>query len=191
MLGPTLETERLRLRPARSDDFEAWARMVADPVAMRFLGGPQSRPAAWRSMCVFTGAWIVRGFSNFSIVEKATGRWIGRAGPWQPEGWPGTEVAWALDRSAWGKGYATEAAARCIEWTFETLGWDEVIHVIDPANEASIAVALRLGSLRRGPTSLPWPFETVAADIYAQDRSTWRARCASLGAASDSSICRP
>ena len=182
MIGPTLETERLQLRPPQPDDFEPWARMVADPVATRFLGGPQCRSAAWRNMCTFTGAWIIRGFSNFSIIEKATGRWIGRAGPWQPEGWPGTEVGWALDRSAWGKGYATEAAARCIDWAFENLGWIEVIHVINPANKASVSVALRLGSQRRGSTSLPWPFETVIADIYAQDRAKWRARSTALDA---------
>jgi len=184
MIGPILETERLQLRPPRPDDFESWARMAADPVATRFLGGPQCRSAAWRNICVFTGAWIVRGFSNFSIIEKATGRWIGRAGPWQPEGWPGTEVGWALDRSAWGKGYATEVAARCIDWAFENLGWIEVIHVINPANKASVSVALRLGSRRRGSTPLPWPFETVTADIYAQDRPKWCARSAGLDLAS-------
>ena len=174
MVGPTLETDRLQLRPPQPDDFESWAKMVADPVATQFLGGPQDRSAAWRNMCIFTGAWIVRGFSNLSIIEKATGRWIGRAGPWQPEGWPGTEIGWALDRSAWGQGYATEAGARCIDWAFEGLGWDEVIHVINPSNAASVRVALRLGSQRRGATPLPWPFESVTADIYVQDRLQWR-----------------
>jgi RimJ/RimL family protein N-acetyltransferase len=155
MPGSTLETERLWLRPPRAEDLDAWARMVADPEAMRFLGGAQPRPMAWRNICAVAGAWIVRGFSNFSIVEKASGRWIGRAGPWQPGGWPGTEIAWSLDRSAWGKGYATEAAARCIDWAFDGLGWAEVVHIIDPANTASIAVALRLGAQPRGPTQLP------------------------------------
>ncbi len=175
-LGPTLETERLWLRPPCAEDFDAWAEMVADPEATRFLGGAQPRPLAWRNMCMFAGAWIVRGFSNFSMIEKATGRWIGRAGPWQPEGWPGTEIGWSLDRSAWGKGYATEAAARCIDWAFNALGWDEVVHTIDPANAASIAVALRLGSQPRGPTRLPAPFELKTVDLYGQDRAGWRGR---------------
>lgn len=175
-LAPTLETERLWLRPPCADDFDAWARMVADPKATRFLGGAQPRTVAWRNMCAFAGAWVVRGFSNFSIVEKATGRWIGRAGPWQPEGWPGTEIGWSLDSAAWGKGYATEAAARCIDWAFSALGWDEVVHVIDPANTASIAVALRLGSQRRGPTQLPAPFEASIVDLYGQDRTAWIGR---------------
>src|ERR1700752_1038788 len=125
MLGPTLETERLQLRPPAAQDFDAWARMVADAEATRFLGGPQSRSMAWRNICTFAGAWTVRGFGMFSIIEKATGRWLGRGGPWRPEGWPGTEIGWSLDRSAWGRGYASEAAARCIDWAFDTLGWDE------------------------------------------------------------------
>jgi RimJ/RimL family protein N-acetyltransferase len=174
-IGPTLETERLWLRPPRAEDFDAWADMVADPEAMHFVGGAGPRSQAWRNMCAFAGAWIVRGFSNFSIIEKATGRWIGRAGPWQPEGWPGTEIGWSLDRSAWGKGYATEAAARCVDWVFEALGWDQVVHVIDPANTPSIAVARRLGSRLRGPTRLPEPLESRVVDLYGQDRAGWRA----------------
>jgi RimJ/RimL family protein N-acetyltransferase len=175
-LGPTLETERLILRPPSAQDFDAWAAMAADADVMRFIGGAQSRPIAWRTMCAFTGAWIVTGFSFFSLVEKATGRWIGRAGPWRPVGWPGSEIGWALDRSAWGQGYATEAAARCIDWAFDALGWQEVIHTIDPDNTASIALALRLGSRRRGPAQLPAPFETKVVDLYGQDRAAWRGR---------------
>jgi RimJ/RimL family protein N-acetyltransferase len=175
-LGPTLETERLRLRPPGAEDFDAWAVMIADPEPMRFLGGAQPRPQAWRNICMFAGAWVVRGFSQFSIIEKSTGRWIGRAGPWRPDGWPGNEIGWAFDRSAWGKGYATEAAARCVDWAFETLGWDEVVHPIDPANAASIAVARRIGSRLRGPARLPAPLDAWTIDLYGQDRADWRAR---------------
>jgi RimJ/RimL family protein N-acetyltransferase len=174
-----LETERLRLRPPRAEDFDAWAGLMADPDASRFIGGPLSRPVAWRNICTMTGAWTVRGFSMFSIVEKATGRWIGRAGPWEPEAWPGKEVGWALDRSAWGQGYATEAAVRCMGWAFDELGWTEVVHSIEPQNAASIRVALRLGSRRLGPTRLPAPFDDVTADLYGQDRAAWRSRALS------------
>ncbi len=170
MLGPTLETPRLLLRPPLPEDLDAWAGMVADPVVTRFLGGPKQRSEAWRIMTLMTGAWVTRGFSNFSVIEKETGRWIGRTGPWQPEGWPGTEVGWAFDRSAWGKGFAREAAACCIEWAFGFLGWEEVVHVIDPANEASIALACRLGSQRWGRTRLPAPFQGTVVDLYGQRR---------------------
>src|SRR3546814_19632868 len=70
-----------------------------------------ARSVAWRGLCSVTGAWAIRGFSMFSAVEKASGRWIGRLGPWQPEGWPGTEVGWALVRDVWGRGYENGIAS--------------------------------------------------------------------------------
>jgi RimJ/RimL family protein N-acetyltransferase len=70
-------------------------------------------------------------------VETREGEWLGQLGPWQPEGWPGTEVGWAFKRASWGRGYATEAAIAAIDWAFDTLGWTDVIHSISPDNTAS------------------------------------------------------
>jgi RimJ/RimL family protein N-acetyltransferase len=176
MLGPTLETDRLTLRPPCAEDFDAWAALLADPVAARFIGRAQPPSGAWRNLATTTGAWVINGFGNFSVIEKATGRWIGRAGPWQPHGWPGPEIGWAFDRAVWGKGYATEAARRCLDFAFEVLGWDRVVHPIDPANIASIAVAQRIGSALLGPTRLPWPHEDAVVDLYGQSRAAWKAR---------------
>ncbi len=92
-----------------------------------------------------------------------------------PEGWPGTEVGWGIVRAHWGKGYATEAAAAAIDWVFEELGWDEVIHVIAPDNVASQRVAAKLGSKNRGPSALPVPFESLRVDLWSQTRDAWLA----------------
>ena len=97
-------------------------------------------------------------------------------GPWYPEGWPGREVGWGLARHAWGKGYAMEGAAACMDFAFNQLGWDDVIHSIDPANEPSKALAAKLGSAPRGPGRLPEPFENVPIDIWGQTREQWRSR---------------
>src|SRR6202008_4486280 len=107
-LGSILETERLILRIPAAEDLEAWAAFAADEETMRYLGGVQARSVAWRGLCTVTGARAVRGFAMFSVIEKSTGRWVGRLGPWQPEDWPGTEVGWGLARECWGRGYATE-----------------------------------------------------------------------------------
>src|SRR5437879_590371 len=105
-LAPILETDRLILRAPAAEDFEAWAAFAADEETMRHLSGVQPRSVAWRGICQVTGAWAIRGFSMFSVIEKATGRWVGRLGPWQPEGWPGTEVGWGRARGCGGQGYA-------------------------------------------------------------------------------------
>jgi RimJ/RimL family protein N-acetyltransferase len=174
-LGPVLETARLRLRVPEARDFDAYAQMAVDEEAMRHIGGTQPRAAAWRRFLQMPGAWAVQGFAMFT-VETREGEWLGQLGPWQPEGWPGTEVGWAFKRGAWGKGYATEAAIAAIDWAFDELGWTEVIHSISPDNVASQALAARLGSVNRGPGKLPEPFADEAIDIWGQSREQWLAR---------------
>jgi len=173
---PRLETERLVLRPPTAADFEAWAAFAGDGETMRHLGGVQARSVAWRGLCTVSGAWTIEGFSMFSVIEKASGRWVGRLGPWRPVGWPGTEVGWGLAREVWGRGYATEGATAAIDWAFDTLGWTEVIHCIDPANVNSQAVARRLGSRLMREQPLPAPYADQVIQVWGQSREQWRAR---------------
>jgi len=174
--APRIQTERLLLRLPVISDFEGYAELHADEEAARHIGGAMSRPAAWRKFLQQPGAWMVQGFAMFSVCDKATGEWLGQCGPWQPEGWPGTEVGWAFRRSAWGKGYAREAAIVSIDWAFDNLGWSDVIHSISPENKASQELAKRLGSRILRQANLPPPYETVVLDIWGQTRDEWRAR---------------
>ncbi len=170
--GPILETERLLLRVPQADDFERFAEMLAHPSSLH-IGGPLLRHEAWRRFLQMPGAWVLQGFAMFSVVEKSSGRWMGQAGPWQPDGWPGTEVGYSFHPDARGKGYATEACAAAMDYAFDVLGWDEVIHSISPENTASQAVAKRLGSRNRGPGKLPPPLDVHAIEIWAQSRAEW------------------
>jgi RimJ/RimL family protein N-acetyltransferase len=172
---PVLETERLILRCPEQADLDGFAEMMSDPECAKFLGGVIPRSAVWRGLATLAGSWVLKGYSMFSVVEKSSGRWIGRIGPWFPEGWPGTEVAWGLTRSAWGKGYAAEAAEACIDFAFERLGWDEVVHTIDPDNAPSIALAKRVGSRYLRPGRLPEPFN-LDLDVWGQTRAEWKVR---------------
>ena len=176
MIGPVLETERLILRPTAAEDLDAWASFMADEACARFVGGLQPRSAAWRGLMTMAGSWSLQGFGMFSLIEKASGRWVGRLGPWRPDGWPGTEVGWGLAREAWGKGYATEGAVAAIDWAVDHLGWSDIIHCIDPDNTPSQAVARRLGAVCRGPGKLPPPFESAPINIWGQTAAEWRAR---------------
>lgn len=170
-----LETARLILRPPQREDYDPWLAFGADAEVQRHLGGVLPPALVWRSICVMAGGWAIDGFSMFSVIEKSTGRWIGRMGPWRPAEWPGTEVGWSLVREAWGKGYATEGATACMDWAFDHLGWTEVIHCIAPENVNSQAVAKRLGSsyLREG--WLPAPINDTV-QLWGQSRDQWRAR---------------
>jgi RimJ/RimL family protein N-acetyltransferase len=174
--GPILETPRLLLRLPSQEDFPAYADMMADGDHVRFIGGVQTRASAWRMWATVAGSWPLLGFGMFSVIEKESGAWVGRVGPWMPDGWPGTEVGWSLTRAATGKGYAMEAASACMDFAFDTLGWDKVIHIIAPDNTASQGVAARLGSTNLGPTQMPPPLDSFVVEAWGQSAVEWRAR---------------
>lgn len=172
--NPRIETERLILRPPEAADFDAFAQMQGDTEAAHFIGGAVSRTEAWRRFLWQPGSWWLLGYGMFAVLEKSSGEWLGQIGPWKPEGWPGNEIGYSFHRRAWGKGYATEAASASIDWAFEHLGWESIIHCIDPENLASQKVAHRLGSTRQGQTRLPPPFEDSVVEVWGQSREQWQ-----------------
>ncbi|MBL0969079.1 MAG: GNAT family N-acetyltransferase [Brevundimonas sp.] len=176
MTGTVLHTERLILRPIAMEDFPRWAEMMADPEAAKFLGGAQPAATAWRGFMTMAGAWSLTGISMFSLIERETGLWLGRIGPWRPHGWPGNEVGWGLHPDAQGKGYGVEAATAALDYAFDVLDWPDVIHCIDPDNTPSQRLAERVGSRNLGPTRMPPPFDHLAVDAWGQTREDWRAR---------------
>jgi RimJ/RimL family protein N-acetyltransferase len=171
-----LETPRLILRTPRLDDLDGWSDMMADEIAARFIGGVAPRAICWRQLMTMIGAWQSAGFAMFSVIEKESGRWIGRLGPWCPEGWPGTEIGWAIARDRWGRGYAVEGAVAATNWAFDTLGWTHIIHSIAPENLASQRVAQKLGSRNLGPGKMPPPYQNDRVDLWGQTCEEWRTR---------------
>jgi RimJ/RimL family protein N-acetyltransferase len=176
MSFPILETPRLILRVPKLEDLDRWADSAKDIEANRFIGGALSRSMTWRSMMCMIGAWHEVGYAFFSVLEKSTGLWIGRLGPWQPADWPGTEVGYAFHPDAWGKGYALEAGVAAMDYAVDVLKWDTIIHSIDTDNLASRKLAERLGASILGPANLPAPFADVKADKWGQSAEQWRAR---------------
>jgi len=143
---PTLETERLRLRAWREEDLEPYAIFCASEATARFLGGVCNRQDAWRRIAMFLGHWALRGFGNWAIEEKATGRWVGYSGLWAPDGWPEPEVMWGIAADRQGRGYATEAGRCARDFAYAHLGWRTLVSYIAPANAPSQRVARRLGA---------------------------------------------
>lgn len=170
-----LETERLLLRPLAPEDFEAHAEMMADPGVAAFLTAdrkPQPRSAEWRGFATLLGHWPMRGFGFYAVIEKASGAYVGRVGPWMPEGWPGLECGWAIARPHWGKGYAGEAAIAAIRRIFaDRPDLARIISLIHPANANSQAVARKIGEAKSGETYTlaPW----LDLEIWAAPRTAW------------------
>ena len=68
---------------------------------------------------------------------------------------PCTEVGWRLAHSAWGKGYATEAARAALAFGFDALGLAEIVSFTAVSNKRSAAVMERLGMRRDGEFDHP------------------------------------
>lgn len=164
-------TERLKLRRWREDDLDGYAAIVADPEVTRFLGDrPLDRVAAWRQLALFVGHRELRGWTQPAVVERSSGRLIGRGGLWRPEGWPGLEVGWLLESASWGRGYASELGRAVRDHAFTVLGAGHLLSVIHRDNAASIRVAQAIGGrFERGHE-----VDGAPCVIYGQN-APWRA----------------
>ena len=171
---PTLETDRLRLRSFRDSDHDDYAALCADPEVSRYLltGRPFSREAAWRFMAFHLGHWALRCSGFWAVEEKETGTFVGRVGFSEPPGWPGLELAGALLRRYWGRGYSLEAGRAALRFAFETLGKDRVVSCILPANRTAIRVVERLGETLERKALL----EGKEFLVYGIDRGAWEKR---------------
>ena len=109
---PLLTTERLFLRSFEPEDFASYAKMMANADVTRHMGDgrPLSRADSWRQLATCIGHWGLRGFGMWAVEERCTGRFLGRIGWQEPEGFPAFEVAYTLAKPYWGKGYAREGA---------------------------------------------------------------------------------
>lgn len=96
--------------------------------------------------------WQRFGFGPWSVRERASGAYVGRIGLdyTSATGRPEVQIGWIVGADHRGKGYATEFAAEAIRVAFEVLELDGLIALITPENEASLAVAARLGLVQSG-----------------------------------------
>jgi RimJ/RimL family protein N-acetyltransferase len=149
---PRLETPRLILRGFEMDDLDEFAESYADPEVMRYLGDGRVRTRE-ETLAKLTAAiyrWNQHRLPLWAVVSRDDGQWLGRCG-FQPKDDAAPEVvelAYSFARSAWGHGYATEAARAAIRYAFDELGWSRIVARSRPGNLASLRVMQKLGFRR-------------------------------------------
>jgi RimJ/RimL family protein N-acetyltransferase len=177
MAIPRLETERLILRVPCFEDYEAYAAIFADPEVMRFLGPVMTRREAWRALSAVIGQWSLRGYGRWAVTHKSDGALLGIVGLNHPIDYPDIEVAWTLVKSAWGQGYATEAARAAMRYGFLTRNADRFISLIDPQNTPSQAVAARLGERNTGERhDFAHAGQVYVTEVWSISRAEWLTR---------------
>jgi RimJ/RimL family protein N-acetyltransferase len=177
---PTLQTERLVLRPLTADDLGALSTLHAEESFWRYpLGRGQT--------CTETSEFLERvlvgydrqDFGFAAVVDRDSGEvtgWAGLSVPtFLPEVLPAVEVGWRLG-SAWrGRGYATEAGAAWVAWGFESLALNRIVSVFEPANVASGRVMEKLGFALDRVTVHPGRGTEI--HVTALDKSRWKRLC--------------
>jgi len=143
-----IETERLRLRDLQVADVPALVQLWTDPDVTEFMGGPRNA-AELRSIFQEDAARTSLPETDdlWPVVERASDRVIGHCGLLEKdvEGRPEVELIYVVDRSVWGRGYATEAAQALRDYAFQRLKLERIIALIDPENVASERVAQKVG----------------------------------------------
>ncbi|WP_148717258.1 GNAT family N-acetyltransferase [Chitinolyticbacter meiyuanensis] len=146
-LPAMLETNRLTLRRFIHDDWLAMHAHYGDAECTRHtFRRVLTEGESWRAMASIEGHWALRGYGPYAVVETTSQSVIGTVGPWYPNDWPEPEIKWALVRSAWGRGYASEAVC-AIQHVLSAAGWSPPISFIHHDNAPSIRVALAVGAL--------------------------------------------
>ena len=149
---PRLSTARLLLRRWADADRGPFAALNADPEVMRYFRGPLDRAASDAFIDRIESSFDELGYGLWAVELRSSGEFIGFTGlarqTFAAHFTPAVEVGWRLARSAWGHGYASEAARRAIANGFDDFGLAEIVSFTYVNNVRSRAVMERIGMTR-------------------------------------------
>jgi len=153
---PTLETERVTLRPWSLDDIDALHQLWSDPQVRRYLWDDEAIPRQRAAAAVEAGVAAANrnGVGLWCVMAKPSGALAGFCGFRPIEDSPGIELLYGLLPEYWGQGLATEAARAALDYGFGAALFTRVYVRTDVGNRASVRVMERLGMKFERETSL-------------------------------------
>lgn len=170
MSGPVLTTARFDLwRPAPGDHRGVHA-MLNDSETSRYLGGTiQPESDAFARLLRNAGSWALYGYGTFIVRATGDQRIVGSCGVFRSHRGFGAdqgmddvaEAGWIIHRDWWGKGAASEVMQAALAWFDAEHGPQRVACMIEAGNDASVAVARKLGFAEYGQHRLEDGVELV------------------------------
>ena len=152
-----IDTERLRLRPFRKEDFRPYHAILQHPEVHKHFGPtPMGAEECWRRVAASNGMWSLLGFGGWAVERLADGKLVGTVSlfnAWramEPEFGEQPEMGWIFSHEVHGQGMAGEACQAVIRWAQEALAPTHIWAIIAPANEPSLKLAAKLGFERVG-----------------------------------------
>jgi len=176
---PGFSTARLQLRPITSDDAPLLFELDSDPEVMRWLSGGPGTPLSTIQETVLPGFLSLpaeQGFGCWLVFERECAEFLGWVSlrPGQARE-AGGELGYRFRRTAWGHGFATEAARAVLTHAFESAGLARVFGTTYEANLGSRRVMEKLGMVlvrrfRPTPAELASPSTFAPGDADPWDR---------------------
>lgn len=142
---PTIETERLRLRPPRPEDIGSYQSIVCSERG-QYIGGPLSEEDAYLDFSQMVAGWILRGYGALSIEDKETSQFYGVVLIHLEFDDPETELGLLLNQAGEGKGIALEASLAMLDWAWEETHLRSLVSYVDPKNARGIRLLERIGA---------------------------------------------
>ena len=152
-------SERLGFRNWSARDLEEFANLNADEEVMEHFPKTLSKAEVENLIEKMRGHYDKKGFTYYAVEILETAEFIGMIGlayqEYKTDFTPAVDIGWRLKRSAWGNGYATEGAKRCLDYAFDSLGINEVISVCVVKNTKSENVMKKIGMKKIGEFNHP------------------------------------
>lgn len=147
-----IATERLILRPWRSDDLPALLAICRDPRVMATIGPLQDRAQIAAAIARQQADQARYGYCYWAMELRATPHVIGFCGlelqrPPMPIAGQ-TDIGWRLAYDRWGQGFAREAATASLAWAWTQTALAQVVAITTPGNVRSWGLMERLGMTR-------------------------------------------
>jgi RimJ/RimL family protein N-acetyltransferase len=142
-----IESSRLNLVRPQAEDWQPLHEYYADAECARYtFQNPLPEAETRRVVGSLVRHWERKRYGPYVLHEKSSGAVVGLVGLWFPSEWPETEIKWAIVRSQWGKGYASEAARAVQAMLPQHLPEMQPISLIHAENVRSIELARALGA---------------------------------------------
>ena len=144
-----LKSERLGFRAWQNEDLEEFAQLNADSEVMEHFPKPLSKAETAEFIQRLQKHYVTHGYNYFAVEILETGELIGFIGlayqSYETEFNPATDMGWRLKKSAWGKGYATEAAIAIKDALASQTDIEHVSALAVEDNIGSICVMKKIG----------------------------------------------
>lgn len=147
------KSERLGFRNWINEDLQEFSKLNADSEVMEHFPTLLSKNETAEFIQRLQLHYKKNGYNYFATEVLETGEFIGFIGlalqVYESDFNPATDIGWRLKKSAWGKGFATEGAKRCLKYAFNELKLERVISTCTKNNSKSEKVMSKLGMVRK------------------------------------------